>query len=308
MAFPREPLVVNSRIFQLANYLLSKSIAPTSLQAHLERFSMRLALWLFFILPLFACQSNIASNQKLMEPPPMPKKDFWVPRWYAELPQLPGCQLAYAYSGIYVNADRKKEALLTNGAANLAKNTHVSLEVGWAGTQHNIYTQTASYIKEEDWEIRAENLKDEIEILKEFRLENSMLAVVGKCSDQQNTEQAVAFLDDQLVNVSTDSPPDWVGKPMQAAGQIFGVGAAAGRTTAAKAWDEAERQAKADLALRLAGRSQVLEKNVSQNHFGSEQLMSETKAKLTLQNIQVIRHAYSRQGNIYYALVQIPAQ
>ncbi len=292
----------------MANLPASDTTFLISLRTREVDFSAGFILCFFFILMLCACQSGPRSKQKLMEPPPLPQKDIWVPRWYAELPHLPGCQLAYAYSGIYVNADRQKEALLESGAANLAKNQRVSLEVGWAGTQHNIYSQTAAYIKENGWEARAENLKAEIKILKEFRFDQSMLAVVGRCPGSEDPESLSALLDDKLVNISTDAPPAWVKKPVQAAGQIFGVGSAAGHTTAAKAWKEAERQARADLALRLASRSNVLEKNVSQNQFGSEQLITETQAKLTLQNLQVIRHAYSHSGRIYYALIRIPAQ
>ena len=254
-----------------------------------------------------ACQTRHVSKQPLTPMPSPPKRDLWVPRWYAEMPQLPGCRLAHAHSGVYIKADRQRKALLENGAANLAKSHSVALEVGWAGSQRSSHSQTAAYIKETAWKPHAKQLKEQLEILKEFRLEKSMLALVGVCPGQSDLDGLAALLDDTLVNVSTDRPPAWVSNPLEVSGQLFGVGTAAGRTTAAKAWQEAERQARADLAMRLAAQYKVLEKNLNQNNYAHTQVISETYAKLTLRNLKVIRHAYSHNGKTFYALVRIPA-
>lgn len=256
---------------------------------------------------IWACQFSSRSTQRLIEPPPPPQRDIWVPRWYAEMPHLPGCRLAYAHSGVYIKADRQKQALVKNGAANLAKSSSVALEVGWAGSQKSSHSQTAAYIREKAWEAQAESIKKSIEILKEFRLEKSMLALVGICPGGADMKHLAATLDDTLVNVSSKQPPGWVSNPLESAGQLFGVGTAAGRTTAARAWQEAERQARAALAMRLAAQYQVLEKHLDQNQQVYTQVISETHAKLTLQNLQTIRHAYSHNGKVFYALVRIPA-
>lgn len=255
---------------------------------------------------LFACQSNPASKQNIANTTPAPK-EIRVPGWYAEMPQIPGCRLAHAHSGVFIDADRQEEALLKNGAANLAKSSRVALEVGWAGSQKSHYSRTASYIKEENWQSRAKALEEELEIIKQYRLDQSMLALVGICSGQMDPQSLSAALNDTLVNLSSEKPPTWVSDPLQADGRFFGVGTASGYTTAAKAWQEAERQARADIALRLAAQYKVLERNLSQNNYADAQLISETHAKLTLRNLEVIRHAYSHAGRTFYALVSMPA-
>lgn len=266
---------------------------------------IRVASRLFTLVLLCACQSA-PTLQRISVDPPIPLKDIWVPKWYATRPQLPGCRLAYAYSGIYINSDHQKQALLESGAANLAKSNRVALEVGWAASQSSSHSRTSSYIKEEEWKSRAENIEQELEILCEFRLDRSVIALVGICSKEVDIEPLVAMLDHTLVKVSRKQPPAWVSDPLQITGQLFGVGTAAGYTTAAKAWQEAERQARADLALRLAAQYKTLEKNLIQNRYAKAHFISETRAKLTLHNLTVVRHAYSHFGRTFYVLVSIP--
>ena len=273
-------------------------------KAHLYR----LAFWLFLLVFLIACQSAPTLRQTPVEPPsPPPLKGIWVPKWYATLPQLPGCRLAYAYSGVYIDADRQKEALLKSGAANLAKSRQVGMDVGWAVSQENSYSQTASYIKEEEWQHLADSLEKDIKILSQFHFDRSILALVGTCSGQIDDKSLSAMLDQTLVKVSSDKPPAWVSAPLPISGQICGVGITIGHTTVAKAWQEAERQARADLAIRMAGHHKILERNIAQEGYAEVHNISETHAKLTLYNLKVIRHAYSPIGDTFYALVSIPA-
>jgi hypothetical protein len=267
----------------------------------------RLALWLFLLVSLIACQSAPTLQQTPVKPPSPPLlRGIWVPKWYASLPRLPGCRLAYAYSGVYIDANRQKEALLRSGAANLAKSRQVGMDVGWAVSQENSYSQTASYIKEEEWQHMAESLKKDIKILSQFHLDRSILALVGTCSDRIDDQSLSAMLDQTLVKVSSEKPPAWVSAPSPISGQICGVGITIGHTTAAKAWEEAERQARADLAIRMAGHHKILERNIAQEGYAEVHNVSETHAKLTLYNLKVIRHAYSPIGDTFYALVSIP--
>jgi hypothetical protein len=291
----------------LANYSLAAVMIPlvgkSFRNVHLHRF----AIWLLISVFLFACQSTPTLKQKPVKlPSPSPSKGVWVPKWYAILPQLPGCQLAYAYSGVYIDAKRQKESLLKNGAANLAKSKQVELDVGWAVSQKNSYSQTASYIKEEEWQHQAESLEKDIKILSQFRLDRSILALVGLCSAQIDDQSLAAMLDHRLVKVSSKEPPAWVSAPAPIRGRLCGVGITIGYTTAAKAWQEAERQARADLAIRMAGQHNILERNMVQNGYAEVHNISETHAKLTLYNLKVIRHAYSPIGDTFYALVSIP--
>jgi hypothetical protein len=215
--------------------------------------------------------------------------------------------LAYAYSGIYINSDHQKKTLLKSGAANLAKNNQVALEVGWAVSQSNAHSRTAAYIKEEEWQSRAKNIEKNLDILCEFRLERSVIALVGLCPKEVDAETLGAMLDHTLVKVSSKRPPTWVSDPLQITGQLFGIGTAANYSTAAKAWQEAERQARADLALRLAAQYKILKKSLIQNRYAKAHFISETHAKLTLRNLTIVRHAYSHFGRTFYVLISIPA-
>lgn len=291
----------------MANLSLAAVIIPLVGKSFCNVHRYRLAFWLFLLVFLFACQSTPTSKQHpVKRPSPSLPKGVWVPKWYATLPQLPGCRLAYAYSGIYIDAKRQKETLLKNGAANLAKSKQVELDVGWAVSQKNSYSKTASYIKEEEWQHLAESLKKDIKILSQFRLQRSILALVGLCSEQIDDQSLSAMLDHTLVKVSSKEPPGWVRAPSPIRGQLCGVGITVGYTTPAKAWQEAERQARADLAIHMAGQHNILERNIAQNGYAEVHNISETHAKLTLYNLKVIRHAYSPIGDTFYALVTIP--
>ena len=291
----------------MANYSLAAVMIPPEGKSFRNVHRFRLAFWLLTLVFLYACQSTPTLKKNSVElPSPPPSKGIWVPKWYATLPQLPGCRLAYAYSGVYIDANRQKEALLKNGAANLAKSQQVGLDVGWAVSQKNSYSQTASYIKEEEWQHRAESLEKDIKILSQFHLDRSILALVGLCSAQIDDQSLSAMLDHRLVKISRQEPPDWVSAPAPIRGRLCGVGITVGYTTAAKAWQEAERQARADLAIRMAGQHNILERSIVQNGYAEVHNISETHAKLTLYNLKVIRHAYSPIGDTFYALVSIP--
>jgi hypothetical protein len=265
-----------------------------------------IVLWLFTTVLLCACRSVPASHH-YKNPTPTKKEEMLVPRWYAKIPELPGCDLAYAYSGVYINPDRQEQALIESGAANLAKSKRVMLEVRWAGSQKSSQTQTANFIKESEWEQRAQSIEKNIKIIKTYHLDQSMLALVGICPGQSDEESLASKLDDTLVNIGGQEPPSWISQPLHSSGQVFGAGSAASRITPAKAWQEAERQARADLAIALAGEIKILERNYGQNDFAYIHVLSETSAKLTLKELQVIRHAYSHNDTTFYALVSMPA-
>jgi hypothetical protein len=290
---------------QLANHSSAAVIIAPQGKTYQKAYLNRCIPFLLVVVLFYACQSAPTFQQNSVKPP-TPIKDIWVPKWYASLPQLPGCELAYAHSGIYINSGSQKQAILDNGAANWAKSKHVALEVGWAASQKSSHSQTAAYIKEEGWKDLAKNIKEDLEILSQYRLDHSILALVGKCSENLDNEILAAMIDNTLVKVSSEQPPIWVSDPLQNSGQLFGVGTAAGHTTAAKAWQEAERQARADLALRLAAQHKILEKNLVQNTYAKAHFISETRAKLTLYNVKIVRHAYSQFGQTFYALVSIP--
>jgi hypothetical protein len=258
---------------------------------------------------MIACQPAPRVPMRPVVPTPepvRPAKVVQVPAWYAALPEAAACRLGQAYSGVYLDEDLQKAALLENGAANMAKNERVQIKVGWAGTQTSGYSQTASYILEQGWEERAAALRDQLEIIRQFTIERATIGLVAICSSDTAKQALDAQLDDTLVNVGLDQAPEWVSEPISDSRYVFAIGVSASHTTPARAWEEAERQSRADLVLRLAMHARVLDRDEASNFSASSQRLSETSSEMTLSNIQILRHAYSNASRTFYVLVRMP--
>lgn len=263
-------------------------------------------LSILLMLPLISCRTNRQNIARETKNDLRPKT-LSVPRWYAELPMVDGCRFAYGYSGIYLDADRQKDSLLNNGAANMAKNDKVLIKAGWAGTQTTSDGLTASYILEKGWQGRASVLEKKLKIVREYRMENSIIALCAFCSEASLLQDLTHRIDDRLVNLNADGPPEWVKEPTSHPGYVYGVGTAPSWIKPGKAWEEAERQARAALAFNLAANHDILLKTISENTNSMSRKLSETKAEIALAQVTIIRHGYSRADNTFYALAQMPA-
>lgn len=267
------------------------------------------ALWVLFsvalMIPLISCQSPRQNLSRPAENLHLPEM-LMMPRWYAEQPNVRGCRLAYGYSGIYLDTDRQKEALVQSGAANMAKNHNVFIKAAWAGTQTHSQSLTASYVIEEGWKDRASQLAGHLQIVHEYRLRNGIIALCAICPDESSLQDLMEQVDDRLVNISSDEPPEWVKEPKSQPEYVYGIGAAPSYIKPSEAWQEAERQARADLAFKLAAQYNVLQKTSSKNTGSRFQNLSETTAEVVLTDAVIFRHAYSRAGNCFYALARMP--
>ena len=233
-------------------------------------------------------------------------KIFLIPRWYAEQPKVSGCRLAYGYSGIYIDAKRQEEALVQSGAANMAKNNKVFIKAAWAGTQTHSQSLTASYVIEEGWQDRASQLAKNLQIVRQYRLGNGVVALCAICPDESSLQELMNQVDDSPVNINSDEPPEWVKEPKSHAEYVYGIGAAPSYIKPGKAWQEAERQARADLAFKLAAQYNILQKISSKNTGSRSQNLSETKAEIALTGVTIFRHAYSHASKSFYALARMP--
>ena len=271
--------------------------------------AMYLLLTVFLMMPVIACQhpqqNVVQSNEKKIHSN-VPLKRILIPRWYAELPNIEGCRLSYGYAGIYIDADRQKEVLLKNGAENMAKNDKMLIKAGWAGTQTTAVGLAASYILENGWQDRASALEKHLKIVREYPMENDVIALCALCKDASLLQGLMDRIDDSLVNINADEPPEWVRVPISSPGYVYGVGIAPRRIKPAKAWEEAERQARASLAFNLTAHQDILEKTYSDNTSSSFRNFSEIKAEIALANVAIIRHGYSHAEQTFYALAQMP--
>lgn len=257
------------------------------------------------VIPLISCQGsqqNISRNTENTLRP----KTLLIPRWYAELPKVDGCRIAYGYGGIYLDAALQKEVLLKNSAANMAKNDNVFIEAGWAGSQTRSRGLNASYVIEKGWKDRASVLEKNLKFVREYRMGNGIIALCAFCPDASLFQGLVNQIDDSLVNINADEPPEWVKKPISHPGYVYGIGTASGRIKPGSAWEEAERQARADLAFNLAAHHNILLKTISDNTGSMSQKLSETKVKIALKDVTIIRHGYSHANKSFYVLAQMP--
>ncbi len=268
-----------------------------------------ITLWVLFsvvlIITLIACQrprQNLSRSAENSHP----SKIFLIPRWYAEQPEVNSCQLAYGYSGKYLDEKRQKEALVKSGAANMAKNDKVFIEAAWAGTQTHSQSLTASYVIEKGWQDRASQLEKHLQIVHEYRLGNGVIALCAICPDESLLQELMNQVDDSPVNINSDEPPEWVKEPKSHAEYVYGIGAAPSYIKPGKAWQEAERQARADLAFKLAAQYNIFQKTGSKSTGSRSQNLSEANAEIALTGITIFRHAYSHASKSFYALARMP--
>ena len=271
--------------------------------------AMSLLLPILLMMPVISCQhprQNISQDNETQIRNNTPLKRILIPRWYAELPNVDGCRLAYGYGGVYLDADRQKEVLLKSGAENMAKNEKVLIKAGWAGTQTIAAGLAASYILENGWQDRASALEKNLKIIREYSMGNDVIALCALCPDESLLQGLMNRIDDSLVNINADEPPDWVKVPKSNPGFVFGVGIAPSRIKSAKSWEEAERQARAALAFNLKAHQDTLERTYSDNISSSVRNYLETKAEMTLADVAIVRHGYSYAEQSFYALAQMP--
>jgi hypothetical protein len=214
--------------------------------------AMSFLLPILLMLPLISCQG---SRQNLTPPSENshPSKVMLIPQWYAELPNIDGCRLAYGYGGIYLDETSQKEAIVINGAANMAKNENVSIKARWAGSQTRSQGLNASYVSEKGWQDRASNLEKTLKIVREYRMENNIIALCAFCPDESSLQGLVNQIDDSLVNINSDELPEWVKEPISHPEYVYGIGTAPSRIKPGKAWEEAERRRRLAFGLCPAG-------------------------------------------------------
>lgn len=275
------------------------------IEGNLRYIALSFLLPVLLMITLTSCQGT---QQNLTRPTENSylAKIFLIPRWYAEQPKVSGCRLAYGYSGIYLDAKRQEEALVQSGAANMAKNDKVFIKAAWAGTQTHSQSLTASYVIEEGWQDRASQLAKNLQIVRQYRLGNGVVALCAICPDESSLQELMNQVDDSPVNINSDEPPEWVKEPKSHADYVYGIGAAPSYIKPGKAWQEAERQARADLAFKLAAQYNILQKISSKNTGSRSQNLSETKAEIALTGVTIFRHAYSHASKSFYALARMP--
>ena len=137
-------------------------------------------------------------------------------------------------------------------------------------------------------------------------MENDVVALFAFCPDESLLQGLMNQIDDSLVNINSNDPPEWVREPISRAGYVYGIGIAPSQIKPGSAWEEAERQARAALAFNLAVHYKVLLKTISENTSSMSQKLSETKTEIALKNVTIIRHGYSHANQSFYALAQMP--
>jgi hypothetical protein len=228
------------------------------------------------------------------------------PAWYARMPAIAGCQLGYGYSGVFLDQELQEDVLLADAAMNMAKQEWVQIKTGRAKVQEGGLSQTAAYVLEKGWEERAAGLEENLKIISQFQIENSVIALCAVCRDPSQTDSLADLLDSRTVLLTTQTLPTWVQNPITQKGYLYAVGEASGYTSPVKAWQEAERQARANLAFQLAASHHVMDRSVSDNVSTWTDNMAESSAETVVSNIQIIEHTHCLTSASYYVLVRMP--
>ena len=238
---------------------------------------------------------------------PIPMK---VPGWFASRPaqlpaQLSGVRFAYGYSGKYIDKDQQEKLQKESAASNLAKEIQVELETGWAGVQIPGKGLSASYITEKKWETRAKNISENIHVIKEYYSGCGIISLAVFSQNKIDSDQIIASIDTQLIDINYDSPPSWFSKAIIKKDAIYGVGLSSHYAFSGDAWLEAEKQARADIVFQLISTQDHLKKRYSDNFGTWTKILSENKAKMVLNNVQIVKHAYCQKNKTFYALAKM---
>ena len=280
----------------IRNFVFNRSydyVKPTIIQS---------ILIICLIISCFACTpSNI---HKILQFEP--NCSLTLPSWFIIRPQDGmDYKLIYGYSGHYVNENSKIDALKSSAADNLAKEMRVKIKAGWALESTSIVSQSAFYIIEQEWKEKAKQLIEDMHIIDEYKMTSGIIALVAYCKEESTVDNLKHSMNSELIKFSKKTMPKWVIKSKQESNVIYGVGIAPHYQFIGKSWEEAERQAKADLVYQIVSSNKTLQQDYVSTYGSYSKTLHEMEASMILKNCRVIEHMYSYSDKSFFALVKM---
>jgi len=257
-----------------------------------------LIFFIFLIILFYSCQpsnNNIEKNKA-------PKKNK-VPQWFLEKPQMSGVNLVYAYCSQYFNKDTEKKMLLLSAAENIIKSKNIALKIIQKGSLQSGKYLGNTQIEESKDEIDEGTLENKYTIIHQFPIGSGILALAAETEQLKNKN--LRLIKNMVKRLDCYSLPEWVKNPPYKKGFIFGVGSAQDYSSPEKGWKEAEKNARANIALQRQSIIEYDEKGIQSSMWEWLYTNHHICSSIILRNVSIIKHGYCEISRTFYALAMM---
>jgi len=226
-----------------------------------------------------------------------------IPSWFTEKPQIHGINLVYAYCSQYLNKDTEKKMLLLNAAEQAAKSRQVNIKILLKGKQ-----QTGKYlghteIYESKPLIDEHELENNYTIIYKYSIGSGVIALAAETNNLES--EHLLGIKNTMGEMNVSSPPKWISNPPNQKGFIYGVGSAQDHSSPEKAWNVAEKNARANIALQLNANLFYESKGIQRSMWEWVVIHHQICSSMMLIDVSIIKHGYCKTNRTYYALARM---
>lgn len=224
------------------------------------------------------------------------------PNWFWQPPTA----TAIGYASITSDSDAVLKQAVNNGIENLAKATQVRVSglikycLHAFGIDKTLSVTggviEAIFLEETDANVR-EYIQEKHQLLATYRGEQGIIVLLGL--DKMSN----------LANHATDAnttAPDWFLNLPTQPGYLYAVGLSDANQLSNKAWIEAEKNARSQLALNFEARVSALRISIEPNRTSSWSRVSEILTDVTLSGVETVSRWYDTQEDLCVVLVRAP--
>ena len=226
-----------------------------------------------------------------------------LPAWFIQKPEIPGVNLSYAYSSIYLEKENELQQLLISAAKNIQIANETQLIVLQTDSRQADTFTGGTQVIECDVSLDMNSISDNYSIIEQYPIGNGILAIAAKTSQLKKIYPLK--INTLLKTLDIFSPPKWAIKPPTKKGFVYGVGLAPSYSSPEKAWDVAEQNARADIVLQVIVKIRNKSRSFESPDFGSHQENIKAWSNFKLKNVSIIKHGYCEPDRTYYALARM---
>jgi hypothetical protein len=139
--------------------------------------------------------------------------------------------------------------------------------------------------------------KEKLEVLDSFVANNSMYALFTERATIDNPN-----VDDATIDVTTAPVPEWTTEIPEEKGFIYAIGSAGADYREYRSWVEAEKDARAQLALSI----ETSLKHLFKQYVGTLDWISTLETDLVLHNIEIAGRWKNAETNSYHVCIRLP--
>jgi len=273
----------------------------------MKHYTLTYIINIAFLILIISCKHIPGAYEPIRQPDrdhnQMAPHTLNLPAWFVEKPQLSGVDLVYAYCSKYYYKDTEKNKLLFSAAKQVEKSKKVRIDILQISESTTGKYLGYTDIQELDVVVDENNLENHFTIIYKHPIGRGILALAAETVQVKNAN--ILSINDTLYNVNVSSQPEWVTTPPSKEGYIFGVGCAQDHSSPEKAWEEAEKNARANIALQISANlySNINEENG--NWSEGAEINQLTCSTVELTNVSIIKHGYCNPRRTYYALARM---